>query len=84
MRRFTGIKIFAFLSNKISKSQKTCEFEVYTFIKKQKGAKTMNLQKAKIYHDGSHFIAIPKGAFPSGKGCKRCVVKPTEQQPPTT
>ena len=43
----------------------------------------MNLQKAKIYHDGSHFIAIPKGAFPSGKGCKRRVVKPTEQQPPT-
>ena len=30
----------------------------------------MNLQKAKIYHDGSHFIAIPQGAYPSGKGCK--------------
>ncbi len=44
----------------------------------------MNLQKAKIYHDGSHFIAIPKGAFPSGKGCKRRVAKSTEQQPPTT
>ena len=44
----------------------------------------MNLQKAKIYHDGSHFIAIPKGAFPSGKGCKRRVTKSTEQQPPTT
>ena len=44
----------------------------------------MNLQKAKIYHDGSHFVAIPKGAFPSGKGCKRRVVKPKEQQPPTT
>ena len=44
----------------------------------------MNLQKAKIYNDGSHFIAIPQGAFPSGKGCKRQVVKPTEQQPPTT
>ena len=43
----------------------------------------MNLQKAKIYHDGSHFIAIPKGAFPSGKGSKRRVVKPMEQQPPT-
>lgn len=43
----------------------------------------MNLQKAKIYHDGSHFIAIPKGAFPSGKGCKRRVEKPTEQQPTT-
>ena len=40
----------------------------------------MNLQKAKIYHDGSHFIAIPKGAFPSGKGCKRPKVKPTKQQ----
>lgn len=40
----------------------------------------MNLQKAKIYHDGSHFIAIPQGAFPSGKGSKRRVVKTTEQQ----
>ena len=39
----------------------------------------MNLQKAKIYHDGSHFVAIPKGAFPSGKGCNRRVVKTTEQ-----
>lgn len=39
----------------------------------------MNLQKAKIYHDGSHFIAIPQGAYPSGKGCKRPKVKPTEQ-----
>ena len=44
----------------------------------------MNLQKAKIYHDGSHFVAIPKGAFPSGKGCKRSVARPTKQQPPTT
>ena len=43
----------------------------------------MNLQKAKIYHDGSHYIAIPKGAYPSGKGCKRRVSKPTKQQPPT-
>lgn len=43
----------------------------------------MNLQKAKIYHDGSHFIAIPKGSFPSGKGCKRRVIKTTEQQSPT-
>ncbi len=43
----------------------------------------MNLQKAKIYHDGSHFVAIPQGAYPSGKGCKRRVTKPT-QQPPTT
>ena len=39
----------------------------------------MNLQKAKIYHDGSHFIAIPQGAYPSGKGCKRRVVKPMQQ-----
>lgn len=44
----------------------------------------MNLQKAKIYHDGSHFVAIPKGAFPSGKGSKRRVARPTKQQPPTT
>lgn len=44
----------------------------------------MNLQKAKIYHDGSHYVAIPQGAFPSGKGCKRRVTKSTEQQPPTT
>ena len=44
----------------------------------------MNLQKAKIYHDGSHFVAIPKGAFSSGKGCKRRVTNPTKQQPPTT
>jgi hypothetical protein len=39
----------------------------------------MNLQNAKIYHDGSHFIAIPQGAYPSGKGCKKRVVKPTQQ-----
>ena len=39
----------------------------------------MNLQKAKIYHDGSHYVAIPQGAFPSGKGCKRRVIKPMEQ-----
>ena len=43
------------------------------FHQKQKGARTMNLQKAKIFHDGSHFIAIPKGAYPTGKGCKRHV-----------
>ena len=41
------------------------------------GAETMNLQKVKIYHDGSHYVAIPKGAYPSGKGCKRRVAKPT-------
>lgn len=44
----------------------------------------MNLKSAKIYHDGSHYVAIPKGAFPNGKGCKRRVVKPMKQQPPTT
>lgn len=40
----------------------------------------MNLQKAKIYHDGSHFVAIPQGAYPSGIGCKRRAVKPMKQQ----
>ena len=44
----------------------------------------MNLKSAKVYNDGSHYVAIPKGAFPSGKGCKRRVTKPTKQQPPTT
>ena len=44
----------------------------------------MNLKSAKVYHDGSHFVAIPQGAYPSGKGCKRHVTKPTKQQPPTT
>ena len=39
----------------------------------------MNLQNAKIYNDGSHFIAIPQGAYPSGKGCKRRVAKPMQQ-----
>ncbi len=40
----------------------------------------MNLKSAKVYNDGSHYVAIPKGAFPSGKGCKRRVTKPTKQQ----
>ena len=31
----------------------------------------MNLEKSKIYYDGSHYIAIPPDAFPHGKGCKR-------------
>lgn len=44
----------------------------------------MNLKSAKVYNDGSHYVAIPKEAFPSGKGCKRRVVTPTEQQPPTS
>lgn len=39
----------------------------------------MNLQKAKIYNDGSHYVAIPQGAYPSGKGCKRRVTKPMQQ-----
>ncbi|MBR0188974.1 MAG: hypothetical protein IJQ23_01155 [Clostridia bacterium] len=30
----------------------------------------MNYRNAKIYFDGSHYIAIPQGAFPSGKGKK--------------
>ena len=42
-----------------------------------------NLQNAKVYSDGSHFIAIPQGAYPSGKGCKRRVVKTTQQLPIT-
>ena len=40
----------------------------------------MNNQDMKIYFDGSHYIGIPKGAFPSKKGRKRRVVK-TVQQP---
>lgn len=44
----------------------------------------MNLKSAKVYNDGSHFVAIPQGAYPRGKGCKRRVAKPTKQQPPTT
>ena len=39
----------------------------------------MNLQNVKVYYDGSHYIGIPQGAFPSGKGCKRRVVKPMKQ-----
>ena len=31
----------------------------------------MNYIKAKIYFDGSHYIAIPDGAFPSAKGKKK-------------
>ena len=30
-----------------------------------------NYPDSKVYHDGSHFIAIPQGSYPSGKGCKR-------------
>ena len=39
----------------------------------------MNLQNVKVYYDGSHYIGIPQGVFPSGKGCKRRVVKPMKQ-----
>ena len=39
----------------------------------------MNNQDMKIYFDGSHYIGIPKGAFPSKKGRKRRVVKPMHQ-----
>ena len=39
----------------------------------------MNLQNVKVYYDGSHYIGIPQGAFPSGKGCKRRAVKPMMQ-----
>ena len=39
----------------------------------------MNLQNVKVYYDGSHYVGIPQGAFPSGKGCKRRVVKPMKQ-----
>lgn len=39
----------------------------------------MNLQNVKVYYDGSHYIGIPQGAFPSGKGCKRRVVNPMKQ-----
>ncbi len=44
----------------------------------------MNLKSAKVYHDGSHFVAIPRGAFPSGKGCKRRAVEQIKQQPTAT
>lgn len=30
-----------------------------------------NYPNSKVYYDGSHYIAIPQGSFPSGKGCKR-------------
>lgn len=30
-----------------------------------------NYPKAKVYFDGSHYIAIPQGSYPSGKGCKK-------------
>lgn len=31
----------------------------------------MPLTQTKVYFDGSHYIAIPQGSYPSGKGCKK-------------
>lgn len=37
--------------------------------------------QSKIYYDGSHYIAIPQGSYPSGKGCKKQhKVIPTPEQ----
>ena len=41
-----------------------------------------NYPDSKVYHDGSHFIAIPQGSYPSGKGCKRrhtAILRPNSQ-----
>lgn len=35
----------------------------------------MNYRNAKIYFDGSHYIAIPQGAFSSGKVSKKATAK---------
>lgn len=40
----------------------------------------MNYANMKIYFDGGHYVGIPQGAFPSGKGCKRRAVRPMNQQ----
>lgn len=40
----------------------------------------MNYRNAKIYFDGSHYIAIPQGAFPSGKGSKKASAKQKQTQ----
>ena len=37
----------------------------------EKGEKQMDLIQTKVYNDGSHYIAIPQGSYPSGKGCKK-------------
>ena len=47
---------------------------------KSQGVKTMNYANMKIYFDGGHYVGIPQGAFPSGKGCKRLAVKSMKQQ----
>ena len=40
-----------------------------------------NYPNSKVYHDGSHYIAIPQGSFPSGKGIKkRHTAMPTPEQ----
>lgn len=39
----------------------------------------MNYKNTKIYHDGSHYIGIPQGAYPSRKHRKRYAVQ-NEQQ----
>lgn len=39
----------------------------------------MNYKNTKIYHDGSHYIGIPQGVYPSGKHRKRRAVQ-NEQQ----
>lgn len=37
--------------------------------------------QSKIYYDGSHYLAIPQGSYPSGKGCKKQhKVIPTPEQ----
>lgn len=35
----------------------------------------MDYRNTKIYFDGSHYIAIPQDAFPSGKGSKKATAK---------
>ena len=33
--------------------------------------KNKNYPDTKVYFDGSHYIGIPKGNYPHGKGCKK-------------
>ncbi len=40
-----------------------------------------NYPNSKVYHDGSHYIAIPQENFPRGKGIKkRHTATPTPEQ----
>ena len=40
-----------------------------------------NYPNSKVYYDGSHYIAIPQGSFPSGEGIKkRYTLTPTPEQ----